>query len=49
MGKVIITMDVDPEYAEDDHPMGVTEAGHDMLHDLLGTMGSDIEITKAEP
>ena len=48
MSKISITLELDPEYADDAHPMGVTEAGHDMIHDLLGGVGSDIEITRAE-
>ena len=46
--KITITMVLDPEYADPDHPMGITEAGHDRLMDVLCEFGSDIEVRAAE-
>jgi hypothetical protein len=48
MSKIRITMTIDPEYADDSHPMGVTEAGYDALSERLGDMGTDIDVA-AEP
>lgn len=45
--KIQITMDIDPEYADPDHAMGVTEDGYNQLNDRLGDMGTDIEVSKA--
>jgi hypothetical protein len=45
--KVIITMNLDDEFADPEHPTGVTEAGYDQITDLLGTMGDDIDVAKA--
>lgn len=46
--KISITMDLDDDYAEPDHPMGITEEGHIALQDALMGFGSDIQVTRAE-
>jgi hypothetical protein len=46
--KIRITMDIDPEYADDSHAMGVSEEGYEVVSDLLGQVGSNIDIA-AEP
>jgi hypothetical protein len=45
--KIAITMDLDDDYADPVHPMGVTEAGHDAIMDALGVFGGDISIERA--
>jgi len=42
-----ITMTLDPEYAEPEHPMGVTEEGHLGICDALMAFGSDIIVERA--
>jgi hypothetical protein len=42
--KIRITMTVDPDYADADHEMGVTEDGFDAICDRLGDLGSDITV-----
>jgi hypothetical protein len=45
--KIIITMDVDDEYADSTHEMGVTSEGYEaIMHALMG-IGDDIDVTKA--
>jgi hypothetical protein len=46
--KVRITMDIDPDYADPDHAMGVTEEGYETICDLLGQVGENIDVA-AEP
>lgn len=46
--KIIISMNLDSEYADPEHPMGITEAGYEMLTDLLSNMGENIDIKKGE-
>jgi hypothetical protein len=46
--KIVITMDVDPQYADAAHAMGVTEEGYDLLCGALAELGSDIGVTKDE-
>lgn len=43
--RICITMDIDPEYADAGHEMGVTEEGYDAICDRLGYLGSDISVT----
>ena len=45
--KITITMDLDPEWAEPDHPMGITEEGFLRLTDVLAKFGSDIDVRQA--
>jgi len=49
MSKIVITMRIDPEYADDDHSMGVTEAGYDKIMDALGELGDDIDVAQYVP
>ena len=46
--KIRITMNVDPEYADAGHPMGVTEEGYEKITGLLGQVGENIDV-EAEP
>lgn len=48
MSKIRITMTIDPEYADEGHAMGVSNEGYEVITDLLGQVGEDIDIT-AEP
>lgn len=45
--KITITLDLDPVYADPDHPMGVTEEGYNQLSDALSAFGTDIEVQQA--
>lgn len=45
---IVITMDVDPQYADAGHAMGITEEGYDLLCEALAELGSDIAVTKGE-
>ena len=45
--KIMITMNVDPEYADPDHDMGVTEEGYNQINDRLADLGDDINVIKA--
>jgi hypothetical protein len=45
--KIRITMDVDDEYADPDHAMGVTEEGHLEISEALAPYGDDIEFERA--
>jgi len=42
--KIWITMDIDPEYADPDHDMGVSEEGYNAICDALAGLGSDIDV-----
>lgn len=46
--KVIITMEVDDDYADPDHEMGVTNEGYELLLRKLGSLGDDIEVRRAD-
>lgn len=39
--KIIITCDIDDEFADPDHEMGVTEAGYLAISDALMAVGAD--------
>lgn len=45
--KVQITMDVDSEWADPDHQMGVTSEAYERIIDALNAFGDDIDIEKA--
>ena len=45
--KINITMDLDDEFAEPEHPMGVTEDGHLAIQEALMEFGTNIEVTRA--
>jgi hypothetical protein len=44
---ITITMDLDDDYADPEHPMGVTEEGHIGLQDALAPFGSNIEVSRS--
>lgn len=44
--KVRITMEVDDEYADPDHEMGLTEEAYLQLSSVLGEFGEDIDIKR---
>ena len=46
--KIVITMDVDPQYSDAGHAMGVTEEGYERLCAALGELGTDIGVTAGE-
>lgn len=47
--KIYITMEVDDEYADPTHEMGVTEAGYEaIVHALMG-IGDDIDVHRGAP
>lgn len=39
--KIRITMDIDDEYADPTHPMGVTNDGYELLVARLAALGAD--------
>lgn len=45
--KIIITMELDSEYTDPDHEMGVTEEGFIKITDLLERVGTDIDVSRA--
>ena len=47
--KIIITMEIDPEYADEGHDMGVTEDGCNGLNDALSPFGTEIEVRRELP
>ncbi len=47
MSRIIITMDVDGEFADPDHSAGVTEAGYIAIEGALSEFGTDI-VVKAD-
>jgi hypothetical protein len=40
-------MDLDEEYADPEHPMGITDEGHMALSEALMEFGSDITVKKS--
>jgi hypothetical protein len=44
--KILITMEVDDEYVDPDHAMGVTEEAYLGISEALGNYGQDIDIQK---
>ena len=48
MGKIIITMEVGDEYADEDDSTGLTEEGFDRLNEGLAEIGYDIDVRKAK-
>ena len=47
MTKIVITMDVDSEYADPGHPMGLTAAGYEAIAGVLAVFGDNIDINAA--
>jgi len=45
--KIMITMEIDPEYADSRHAMGVTEEGYEAIYEALCYLGTDIDVVKA--
>jgi hypothetical protein len=48
VGKIRIVMDIDPEFEDSGHPMGVTTEGYDAICDRLGELGGNIDVTAEE-
>lgn len=46
--KIQITMDVDGDYADPGHKMGVSEAGYDAITGALAEFGENIDVQAAE-
>lgn len=46
--KVRITMDIDPDYEDPQHPTGVTNEAYDALFDALNSFGDDIDVEKVD-
>lgn len=44
--KIVISMDLDDDYADPDHPMGITEDAYMQLTDRLCDMGDNINVSK---
>lgn len=47
MSKITITMDLDDEYADPDHKMGVTEEGYEGISEALSGFGTNIDVSAA--
>jgi hypothetical protein len=47
--KIYIIMDVEAEYADPDHPMGVTNEGYEAIVDALISIGGDIDVRRDVP
>ena len=45
--KIIITIDLDDDFADPDHQMEITEEGYQLITDALGDLGSDIDVRRA--
>jgi hypothetical protein len=45
--KITITMEIDGDYADPSHKMGVTEEGFDAILEALSELGTDIEVKQA--
>jgi hypothetical protein len=45
--KIIITMELDAQFSDSGHAMGVTEEGYDRISEALGELGSDIDVSRA--
>lgn len=48
MSRVVITMEIDEEYADPDHEMGVTEEGYTALVRALAGFGDDVEVSRED-
>ena len=44
--KIIITMDIDVEFADSEHETGLTEEGYDLILRKLAPYGDDIDIRR---
>lgn len=47
MSKVTITLEIDDEYADESHEMGVTEEGYMTIMAALSGIGDDIDVRRA--
>jgi hypothetical protein len=47
MSKIVITMEVDDDYADPDHEMGVTNEGYEEIIRRLSAVGYDIDVERA--
>ena len=46
--KIIITMEVDPEFEDPDHETGVTEHGYREIADTLMPLGAVLDVARAD-
>lgn len=46
--KVRITLDLDPEWVDESHPMGITEAGYLRLSSVLAEFGTDVDVERVD-
>ena len=46
--RITITMEIDPEFADPDHEMGVTEDGYREITEALEPLGTDISVARAD-
>lgn len=46
--KIKITMELDDDFADPDHPTGVTEEASESITDALNSFGFDIDIEKED-
>lgn len=46
--KVRITIDIDDQYADPAHPMGVTDEGYTRIVDTLSWLGDDVDVERAD-
>lgn len=44
MPRITITMDVDDDFSDPDHAMGVTNEGYEKINAALAPYGDDIDI-----
>jgi len=49
MSRIVITMDIDPDLADDGDATGVTETAFEHLHGALMQFGTDIDIQQYVP
>lgn len=45
--KILITLNLDDDYADPAHSMGVTEEGYNKISEALAELGGDIEVERA--
>jgi hypothetical protein len=46
--RICIRIDIDSEYEDPDHPMGVTEDGYNAIGERLCDIGENIDITREQ-
>jgi hypothetical protein len=45
--KIIITMELDDDYADPGHSTGVTEEGYIKINEALSELGTDVDVSRA--